>query len=313
MRAFAFDEFGGQGSTHDLPEPSPSDGQVRVRIEAASANPADLGMIAGAYKDFMEHHFPLVPGLDLGGMVDALGPGVEGLAVGDVVFGHHGKRSVGQGTFAEYAVATVGTLARRPSEVDAPFGTALSLAGVSALEMVDALSPAPGDVVLVIGAAGGIGSIALQLLAAAGARPVAVTRAVNNDYVRSLGAAETIDYESEDVVEVVRGNHPDGIVAVFDLVGDKDEVARAAELVRAGGHVVSMRGTSDADALAGRDVKGTNVVTKVTTDKLGRLLGAVAAGTLRRPHITTFTLEEAGTALAEIADRHVRGKLVVLP
>ena len=313
MRAFAFDEFGVPGTVHDLPEPTPGDGQVRVRIEAASVNPADLGMIGGAYKSFMEHRFPLVPGIDLGGTVDALGPGVDGLAMGDHVFGAHGKRSVGEGTFAEYAIASVGTIARRPGDVDPPFGTALSLAGVSALEMVDSADARPGDVVLVVGAAGGIGSVALQLLAAARARPIAVTRAVNHEYARSLGATETIDYENQDVVEVVRAGHPDGIAAVFDLVGDKEAVGRFAELVRPGGHVISMLGAADQERLAARRVAGVNVRTQVTTDKLERLAADVAAGTLRRPQITTFPLAEAGEALAEIARRHVRGKLVLLP
>jgi NADPH:quinone reductase len=313
MRAFALDEFGAQGSVHELPDPTPGEGHVRIRVEAASVNPADLGMLRGSYKDVMEHHFPLVPGLDLGGTVDSLGPNAEGLSPGDAVFGSHGKRSVGEGTFAEFAVASMGAVARRPDVVDAPFGAALSLAGVSALQMVDSADPKPGDVVVVIGATGGIGSVALQLLAAAGARPVAVTRAVNHDYARSRGAVETIDYESQDVFEVVQRAHSDGIAAVFDMVGDKDSIARIAELVHTGGHVVSMMGAADAEALASRDVAGVNVRTQVTTDKLQRLVAYVAAGSLHRPHITSFPLADAGKALAEIAGRHVRGKLVVVP
>lgn len=311
MRAFAIDEFGAQGSIHELPDPTPGEGQVRVRVEAASVNPADLGMLSGAYKDFMPHHFPLVPGLDLAGTVDSLGPGVEALAVGDPVFGVHGKMSVGEGAFAEYAIASVATIARRPEDVDAPFGTALSLAGVSALEMVDAAAPRPGDIVVIVGATGGIGSIATQLVAAHNATPVAVTRAVNHAYARELGAAETLDYETADVVETVRATHPEGIAAVLDMVGDKEAIGRLAELVRSGGHVVSMMGA--ADALASREVTGVNVRTQATTEKLERLAGIVASGTLRRPEIRTLPLADAGQALAEIAARHVRGKLVILP
>lgn len=313
MRAFAVDEFGGQGSIRELPEPEPGEGQVRVRVEAASVNPADNFMLSGAYKDFMPHHFPLVPGLDLAGTVDAVGPGVEGLAVGDPVFGNHGKMSVGEGTFAEYAIASAGTISRRPAEIDAPFGTALSLAGVSALEMVDAVDPKPGNVVAVIGAAGGIGSIAVRLLAGAGATVVAVATSPNHPYVRGLGASETIDYRRQDVVETVRATHPDGIAAVLDMVGDKEQTARLAELVRPGGHVVSMVGAADADALAARDITGVNVRTQATTEKLDRLAASVVAGTLRRPNITTLPLADAGRALAECAGRHVRGKLVVVP
>jgi NADPH:quinone reductase len=313
LRAYAIDQFGEAGSIHELPEPTPSEGQVRVRIQAAAVNPVDIPMIKGFFKDMMEHRFPLVPGLDLGGVVDAVGPGVEGLQVGDPVFGAHGKMLVGEGTFAEYTAASTATIARRPTGLDAAFGAAMSLAGVSALQMVEAAGLQAGDLVLVIGAAGGIGSFAVQLVAAMGAKPIAVTRAVNHDYVRELGAAEVIDYSSEDVFERVRGDHPEGVAAIFDMVGDREANSRLAELVRSGGHLVSMVGGADTEALAPRGVTGVNVVTQTTTDKLERLSGLVEEGKLKRPQIRTFPLEEAGKALAEIEGGHVRGKLVILP
>ena len=313
MRAYAIDQFGEPGSVHELPEPTPSEGQVRVRVEAASINPADVVMMKGFYKDMMEHRFPLVPGLDLGGVVDLVGPGVDALQVGDPVFGVHGKMLVGEGALADYTTASAATIARRPASIDAAFGAALSLAGVSALQMVDAAGVKPGDVVLIIGAAGGIGSFAVQLVAGAGAKPIAVTRSVNHDYVLALGAAETIDYTTQDVDETVRTTHPDGIAAIFDLVGNKEANNHLAELVRGGGHVVSMVGGADPEALASRGVTGVNVMTQGTTERLQRLAGLVEAGKVKRPEIRTFPLEEAGKALAEIETRHVRGKLVVVP
>ena len=299
MRAFAIDEFGAPGSLHELPDPTPEEGQVRVRVEAASINPADVLMLGGAYKDFMEHRFPMVPGLDLGGTVDAVGTGVDGLQVGDPVFGVHGMRVVGAGALAEFTIASAATIARRPPEVDAAFGAALSLAGVSALTMVETAEPQAGDVVLLIGAAG--------------ATPIAVTRAVNHDYVRGLGASQTIDYQAQDVFDTVRTAHPDGIAAIFDMVGDKEANARLAQLVRLGGHFASMAGGADVEALAARGITGLNVRTQATTEKLERLLEFVASGSLRRPEIRTFALADAGQALIEIAGRHVRGKLVIVP
>jgi NADPH2:quinone reductase len=313
LRAFAIDEFGGAGSVHELDEPTPAAGQVRVKVEAASVNPADLFMMAGAYKDRMEHHFPLIPGADLSGIVDAVGEGVTEFTLGDAVFGVHGKPSVGQGTLAERVAATTGTIAKRPAAIDAAFGAALPLAGVSALQMVEAADLRPGDPVVVIGAGGGIGSFVVQLAAAAGARPIAVTRAANHDYVRGLGAAETIDYSNQDVVTTVRSMHPDGVAAVFDQAGDKDLNAGLGELIREDGHFLSMRGAADADHLAQHGVTGVNVLTQMTTDKLERLAAMVEAGKVKRPEIKAFPLEKAGEAFAEIGTRHVRGKLVVLP
>ena len=313
MKAFAVDAFGEEGSVQELPTPEPGEGQVRVRVEAASVNPVDNSILGGAYKDYMPHHYPLIPGMDLGGVVDALGPGVSGFAVGDAVFGNHGKMSVGEGTFAEYTVASAGTIAHRPPSIDAPFGSALSLAGVSALEMVDAAAPQAGDVVVVLGAAGGIGSIAVQLLVEAGATVVAVATSLNHPYLTDLGAAETIDYRRQDVVEAIRTAHPEGVAALLDMVGDKDRVTAVAALVRSGGHVVSMMRAADVEVLAARGITGVNIGTQVTTEKLARLADAVTAGTIRRPNITTVPLDQAGAALAECATRHVRGKLVVIP
>ena len=170
-----------------------------------------------------------------------------------------------------------------------------------------------GQRILIVGATGGIGSIATQLVAAQHATPVAVTRSVNHAYARELGAAEAIDYEAGDVVEAVRAAHPEGIAAVLDMVGDKEAIRRLAELVRSGGHIVSMLGAADTDELASHEVTGVNERTQATTETLERLAGLVAAGTLRRPEIKTLSLTDAGRALAEIGERHVRGKLVIQP
>ncbi len=313
MRAFAIDQFGETGSVRDVPQPTPQEGQVRVRVEAASVNPVDAVFMTGAYKDMLPHHLPLVPGMDLGGVVDAVGDGVTGLQVGDRVFGIHGKMSVGEGTLAEYVIATPGTLARRPDGIDAAFGAGLGLAGASALQMVEVAGVESGDPVLVIGAAGGIGSIAVQLLAAAGAMPIAVTRAANHDYVRSLGAVAALDYATDDVFEKVRAVHPGGIAAIFDMAGDKESINHLAELVRSGGHVVSMAGAADAEALAGRGVIATNVMTQGTSDKFERLAEQVQEGRLKQPEIRKFRLADAAEALAEIRSGHTRGKLVVVP
>src|SRR5476651_857707 len=169
MRAFALDAFGQPGSIHDVPEPEPGEGQVRVRVATASLNPFDNAVLAGYMKDRMEHRFPFVPASDFSGTIDALGSGVHGFSVGDPVFGVTGKMFLGEGTLAEKTTASAGTIAKRPqslSEVDA---AALSLAGVSALMCVDAAALQPKDVVVVVGASGGIGSYTVQLAKLRGA------------------------------------------------------------------------------------------------------------------------------------------------
>lgn len=220
MRAFAIDEFGKPGSVHELPVPEPAGGEVRVRVEAASLNPFDRFVLTGAMKDRMPHTFPLIPCADLSGTVDAVGPGVQRWKPGDAVFGQQGRMSFGQGTLAEFTTASAGTIARRPAAIDAQFGAALPLVGVSALQCIEPMNLKRGDVVVVVGAAGGIGGFAVQMAKHMGAKVIAVTRSENADYVRGLGADEVIDYSKEDVAEAVRRSHADGIAGVVDTARD---------------------------------------------------------------------------------------------
>jgi NADPH:quinone reductase-like Zn-dependent oxidoreductase len=312
MRAFALGEFGAAGGIDELPIPEPGEGQLRVRVQAAGVNPADVGMASGGAKDFMPTTFPLVPGLDLAGTIDAVGAGVDTFRVGDPVFGSHGKRVVGEGTFAEFVVASAGSIARRPDSIDATLAAALPLVGSSALQIMEAAGPQEGDVVVVIGATGGVGTVVLQLLRAAGASSIAVARAANHAYARELGASMSIDYATDDVVAAVRATHPDGIATVVDLVGDHALNSGLAELIRDGGRLVSLRGGADADALGARGVVGTNIITNVTSDALARLAELVEKGAVRIPELRAFALGDAGRALEEVGGSHVRGKLVIV-
>jgi NADPH:quinone reductase-like Zn-dependent oxidoreductase len=313
MRAFALDEFGRPGSVHEVPTPEPGDGQVRVKVHAAGINPFDNAVLKGMMKDRMPHHFPLIPSSDVAGTVDAAGPGVSGFKAGDHVFGQLGTMGIGHGSLAEYAIATAGTIAKRPDSIDPEFGAALPLAGVSALQCIEPIGLKQGDVVVILGAAGGIGGFATQMATHAGAVVVAVASKSNLDYARSLGAVEAIDYATGDVVEAVKESHPDGIKAVVHASGDAETVGRLADLVSEGGYVVSMRGGAKVDELAGRRITGINVMTKTTTEALGKLAAMVEAGHLKRPAITTFKLADAGQAFEQSASGHVRGKLVVVP
>ena len=313
MRAFAFDHFDTPGSVQELPEPEPGAGQVRVRVVAGGINPADLGVIKGFYKEMMEHHFPLVPGLDFAGTVDAVGKGADRWKVGDEVFGGLGKMAWGEGTLAEYATASASAIAQRPDRIDFEFAAALPLAALSALQSVEPMALKQAEVVVVLGAAGGIGGFTLQLAKSAGAHVIAVTRAVNHEYVKGFGADEAIDYTTQNVHDTVRAAHPRGIAAIVHTAGDKEYLAHLSELVREGGHLASMVGAADVEGLAKRGVTGVNVVTQTTGTALGQLTDLVAAGALKQPQIKAFSLDEAGKAYEEIGSGHVRGKLVVTP
>jgi NADPH:quinone reductase len=309
MRAFALDAFGEPGSIHNLPEPEPAEGHVRVRVAAASLNPFDNAVLNGFLKDRMEHRFPLVPAGDLAGTVDALGPKVKGFSVGDPVFGVTGKMVFGEGTLAEMTTASAGTIAKRPASLGAVEAAAMPLAGVSALMSVEAAAIKPKDVVVIVGASGGIGGYAVQLAAARGAHVIGVTSTPNLDYVKGLGAGEVIDRNSEDVMETLRSKHPDGVASIIDTGSDAPSLARLSEAVRKGGTVTSMKGAAAPEELAKRGVKGINISTQVTTERLAHLAELAAAGELKAPRISTFALEQAGDAFKALGQ--TGGKLVV--
>jgi len=313
MRAFALDEFGKPGSIHDVPIPDPNAGQVRVKVRAAGINPYDNWVLAGAMKERMEHHFPLIPADDLAGTVDAVGDGVEQWQVGDEVFGRTGKATVGHGSLAEWVTASAGTVARRPASLDPEFAAALPLTGVSALMCVEPMNLKRGDVVVILGAAGGVGGYSIQLAKQAGATVIACTREVNAAYVRGLGADQVVDYSTQDVAGTVSKAYPGGIAGIIHASGDVESLEKLAAIVRKGGHISSMRGGAKADELALRGLTGTNVVTGVTTTRLEKLAAMVESGELKRPEIKLFKLEQSGEAFAEIATGHARGKLVIVP
>jgi NADPH:quinone reductase-like Zn-dependent oxidoreductase len=309
MRAFALDAFGQPGSIHDVPEPEPAEGEVRVRIAAASLNPFDNAVLGGYLKDRMEHRFPLVPAGDFSGTVDALGAGVHGFSVGDPVFGVTGKMYFGEGTLAEKTTATSGTIARRPQSMTDVEAAALPLAGVSALMCVDAVGPKPRDVVVVVGAGGGIGSYAVQLAKGRGAHVIGVTTKENAEYVKGLGADEVIDRTAGDVLEALKSKHKDGVAAIIDTGSDAAGLAHLSGAVHKGGTVVSMKGAAVPDELAKNGVKGVNIQTQVNTERLETLAKLSAAGTLKAPRIRTFPLDHAGEAFKLLGQ--VGGKLVI--
>jgi NADPH2:quinone reductase len=313
MKAFVIDELGKPGSVRDIEVPDPAEGEVRIRVAAAGVNPFDSAVIQGYLKDRMEHRFPLVPGGDASGPIDAIGDGVSGLTVGDEVFGSVGKMYMGGGTLAEFATMSATTVARKPASLDHPAAAAVPVAGVTALTMAEAPQVSDGNTVVAIGATGGVGSYLVQLAARRGARVVAVCSGKNEDYARTLGAADVIDYTAGDVAEAVRSRYPDGIDVIVDMLGDASVLVRLVEQVRSGGRVTSAVGAADAEALGSRGIEAANVMGVVMTAPLEALAAMLDRGEIQTPALQRFSLDDAGEALASVGTGHTRGKIVVAP
>jgi NADPH:quinone reductase-like Zn-dependent oxidoreductase len=194
----------------DIEVPQPGPGQVRVRVEAAGVNALDGKTRSGLLEAVYPTTFPAVPGGELAGVVDALGEGVTDVQVGDEVLGWSDT-----GSYAEYALAT--TVAPKPAGLDWQDAAALPVASKTAERVLNLLGVAAGETVLMHGASGGVGTLAVQLATARGARVIATAGPSNQDYLTSLGATATV--YGEGLVERVRALAPDGVDAVFDLAG----------------------------------------------------------------------------------------------
>jgi NADPH:quinone reductase and related Zn-dependent oxidoreductases len=312
MKAIALESPDRPASLIDVPKPEVGEADVLVAVRAASVNGIDIYQANGYLVAMMEHAFPTIVGRDFAGVVEAVGSGVSDFAVGDEVFGFvPAVPPLKSGAFAEYVAGGPElVLAHKPAGPGFHEAAALPLAGSAALDLLEAIDGHEGDAVLVVGATGGVGSLAVQLAAQRGMTVVATARPKEEAFVRELGAAETIDYSAGSVAVAVRSRYPNGIAALIDLVDQKEALTELASVVRPGGHIATLLGAADIEALDARGVIGHNVNAAPTADKL-RVLGELAgSGALRVPIQGVYPIDRAGEAI-QAFQQGTRGKLIV--
>ncbi|MET7520188.1 NADP-dependent oxidoreductase [Streptomyces sp. NPDC005480] len=296
MRAVTLAQVPGSPEVTEAEVPRPEAGEVLVKVAASSVNGFDLGTVAGYLQSMMEHRFPLIPGKDFAGTVEAVGEGVEGFAVGDAVFGVVTKAHLGTGSMAQYvAVPAAIGITRRPAGVSVRDAGALGLAGTAAFDGLALFGPLEGKTVLISGATGGVGALAVQLAAARGARVIATAKpGSETDFVAALSDAEVtvVDY-TQDVSAQVRAAAPDGVDAVLHLAGDLGELTA---LTRDGGAVASALAVPEAPE--DRKLHTVMIRSNPTADTLTALAGQVASGALKVPVNAEFALERAPEAFA---------------
>jgi NADPH:quinone reductase len=304
MRAFTLDSFEAQPALRaDIPEPTPGDNELVIRVHASSVNPVDAFIAAGALNEMAEHEFPVTLGRDFAGIVERVGAGVSRYRVGDEVFGFvlHADPTVHAGSWAELiTVPEDHSVAAKPQGVELAAAGAAPVAGLTAVAAFAALAPAEGENVLVVGATGGVGSFFVQLAASAGANVIAPALPEDHDYLRGLGASELLD-RNDDAAPAVKDAHPNGVDATFDVVSQAPD----ASLLREGGRLASPLGA------AGEGPGRFNVMADPTPANLQGLAELLEAGTLHVPILRSYTLERAGEGLRELTTTHTQGKLGV--
>lgn len=311
VRAVVIDGFDDAPHLAAFPLPELAADQVLIQVQAASVNAFDWKAAAGRFKDTFDYQFPVTIGRDYAGLVTAVGDAVRRVAPGDEVFGYISGQALHRGAFATHVWAGENEcFVRRPAGLDAVSAACLPLAGVVAMRCTAAVVPVPGERVLVLGAPGGVGSLAVQLAAGAGAHVIASGRADDETYLRELGAADVIEPGSG-LIGAVRKRYPDGIDGLIDLVHYREDfLAHARTLVR-GGRAASVHRAADEAVMASRGLHGTNVASFPDRVLLEQLGGLAVSGRLRAVVTARYGLEQAPAALEDARTRHTRGKLVI--
>jgi NADPH:quinone reductase-like Zn-dependent oxidoreductase len=300
----AYDEFGDDDVLRlrtDLPSPPVGPDTVLVAVHAAGVNPVDLAIRAGYLASAFPHHFPIIPGWDVAGVVEAAGPAVVGFAAGDEVFGYVRRDDVQWGTAAEFVPAPQRCLAHKPESLSFAEAGALPLAGLTAYQaLTEVLDVSEGDRVLVHRAAGGVGFNAVQIAVALGAHVIGTASPKNHGFLTDAGAAEVLDYSAGPI----SGQLSEPVDAVLDLVGG-ETLADAPRQVRDPARIASVIDPGV------RGLGGRYVFVRPDSHDLEELGRMADAGQLRVPIAKAFPLEKLAEAQRMVAGGHVRGKVVV--
>jgi len=327
MKAARIHRYGGPEVlvVEDVPVPEPAPGEVLVAVHASSVNPVDTKIRRGYQRAVVRRRLPTVLGMDLSGVVEAVGPGVEGFAPGDEVFASPNHR--GDGTYAEYARVKVAELAPKPANLTHEEAASLPLVALTAWQCLDGRAQ-PGDRVLIQAGSGGVGTAAIQLAKHLGATVTTTCSGRNADLVRELGADSVVDYTQERFWEVLE---PQDLA--LDALGGAER-RRLRQVLRRGGRLVSVN--SDLPALArrvgpylgvvaaalklaaailwsrlSRNVRLTPVVRSPDGQALAHLARLTESGALRPIIDRVYPLEEIAEAHRYSESGRARGKIVI--
>ena len=306
MRAVCIYAYGGPEVLvyEDAPCPRPRDGEVLIRVHAAGINPIDWKMREGRYQDMIPTTLPLVPGWDVSGVVESIGRGVSRFAVGDEVFSRPDVSR--DGSYAEYIVIRESEVALKPKSIDHVHAAALPFAGLTAWQaLVEAGAVSAGQRVLVHGAAGGVGHLAVQLGKWKGAHVIGSASQRNHEFLRALGVDQVVEYPEERFEEWVQP-----VDVVLDTVGG-DTQDRSWKVLKRDGILVSIVSPPSAKTAEEHGVRQAFVMSEANSAQLAEISKLVVAEKLKAIVETILPLSDA-TRGQELSERgHVRGKIVL--
>lgn len=309
MKAVVAHEYGGPEvlKFEDVPRPEPKENEALVRVIASGVNPADPLTLSGKYAREFGTHLPLIPGYDIAGVVEKIGAKVTKLKVGEAVYGY----PTFGGGWAEYVTVTEGEVAAKPASLSFAEAAAVPMGALTAWQsLVDTAQLHAGQTILIHGGSGGVGSFAVQIAKARGARVIATASTANQDLLKQLGADVAIDYTKTRFEEIAKD-----VDAVLDPVG-KDTLDRSYGVVKKGGIVkggivMSLVARPDPAELEKRRIRGATIFAHAGAEDLAEIARLIDAGKIKPIVTQVLPLSEAIAAQRQAATHHTRGKVVL--
>jgi len=304
MKAVVAHEYGAPDvlKYEDVPRPEPKENELLVRVIACGVNPADPLVISGRFAKEFGTHLPLIPGYDVAGVVEATGAKVTKFKKGDAVYGY----ALFGGGWAEYAVLAENEAALKSKSATFVETAAVPMGALTAWQsLIDTAKLSAGQTILIHGGSGGVGSFAIQIAKARGAKVIATASTANQDLLKQLGADVAIDYTKTKFEDVAKD-----VDVVFDTVG-RDTLARSYPLVKKGGVVMSIVGRPDPAQLEKYGIRGSSIWSHPDGNELAEITKLIEAGKIKPIVSQVFPLPDAVKASQQAETHHTRGKIVL--
>jgi NADPH:quinone reductase-like Zn-dependent oxidoreductase len=304
MKAVVAHEYGGPEvlKFEEVLRPEPKENEALVRVIASGVNPADPLTLSGKYAREFGTHLPLIPGYDIAGIVEKTGANLTKLKVGDAVYGY----PTFGGGWAEFVTVTEGEVAPKPKSLNFVEAAAVPMGALTAWQaLVDVAQLHAGQTILIHGGSGGVGSFAVQIAKARGARVIATASTANQDLLKQLGADVAVDYTKTRFEDVGKD-----VDAVLDPVG-KETLARSYDVVKKGGIVMSLVARPDPAELEKRGIRGAGISVHPDAEDLAEIAQLIDAGKIKPIVTQVLPLSEAIAAQRQAATHHTRGQVVL--
>jgi len=306
MKAIVVHEYGGPEvlKYEEVPRPEPKEDQILVRVIAAGVNPVDAMIRSGMFAKYEKDVLPIIPGADIAGVVEKVGSKITKFKAGDPIFAYVSLK--GGGGYAEYALGAERDTAAKPKSLSYVEAAAVPIVALTAWQaLIDAARLGAGQTVLIHGGSGGVGSFAIQIAKACGAKVIATASTANQELLKELGADVAIDYTKQKFEDVAKD-----VDVVLDSVG-RDTLARSYGVVKKGGVIVSIVARPDEAELDKHGIRGAFISVEPTSDELAEIGKLIDQKKIKVIVSQTFPLSDAAKAQEQVATGHTRGKVVL--